>query len=1034
MKVRGERGRSALYIGCVYMPTDSTSVAVVESCYGRLKEDVLSFREKGQVVLLGDFNARVGRSVEVDDVIGMFGEDTCNASGNRLISFLNEVELVVCNGRKLVVEPEWTRVRPSLKQKSIIDYVITDTQLMTVSGDVHVDTTDIGCSDHFLVWVELGRAAKNSKKGKRVIRRWRLDRFGDDEVKLRYQNGLRAEVHGFSESIKRKVEGGMKGHDLVNEVLREWESIVNRVAKREVGDKMIVCGRAARWWDKELKEKISLRREVYKKVIKGREDLWNEYCRLRREVKELVREKKLTIWNEVVEKVNVDFDGSRKEFWAFVGRRTKGKKKNITSLKSDAGVSVTSTRGKLEVLQKHYQHLGKISVDSDFDANWKEEVESKVSSYGSMSESCEDDRLDIAIEKSEIVKCIRKLKNNKTGGSDGLVGELLKYGGSGMVCLLEQLFSVVWHEETVPGQWREGLIVNLFKKGDREDPGNYRGITLLSVVGKVFCKVLNNRLVHCLDKEGVLHEGQAGFRVNRSCMDNVYTLNEIVQGRLKEDKETYAFFLDVQKAYDTVWRDGLWLKLWDMGVKGRMWRVIKKMYEASRSAVFLEGEKSAVFRLEQGVAQGCSLSPILFSVFINDLLKEVEQAKLGVQLSSGKKIGGMLFADDFVGVSDSKESLQKLIDVVHGYCNKWRLKANVSKSAVMVFSKNSVEGGWKWGEHKLPKVSSYTYLGIDFARNGAWDVHLKRVLDNGRKKVNQLHSIISNRDINLSARRLLLLSVIRPSLEYGSEVWESNKGQTNALESVVLGGAKKILGCSSKTCNEAVRGDMGLETLKSRRDKAKLKWWYKLATMPQDRYPKQLFSQEWNVKPRRGRQRKTWGKVIDDIFLSLSLDKCEWLEDIEREDSSLAAFMSCVEECISERECRKFEEGLNNKVKLAMYKTFGKNVEFKKYLHGVSDAGTRLLFQFRSGTHGLNEELGRHRGREGKLECALCGAECESVVHVLWECSAYSSSRASFLLKLEELLGDRYADFEALNSVEKTSYVLGSELWEQNFN
>ena len=112
---------------------------------------------------------------------------------------------------------------------------------------------------------------------------------------------------------------------------------------------------------------------MYKKVIKGWEDLWDEYCRLCREVKELVREKKLTIWNEVVEKVNVDFDGIRKEFWAFVGRRTKGKK-NITSLKSDAGVSVTSTRGELEVLQKHYQLLGKIS---DFDANWKEEVESK---------------------------------------------------------------------------------------------------------------------------------------------------------------------------------------------------------------------------------------------------------------------------------------------------------------------------------------------------------------------------------------------------------------------------------------------------------------------------------------------------------------------------------------------------------------------------------------------------------------------------------------------------------------------------------
>ena len=153
-----------------------------------------------------------------------------------------------------------------------------------------------------------------------------------------------------------------------------------------------------------------------------------------------------------------------------------------------------------------------------------------------------------------------------------------------------------------------------------------------------------------------------------------------------------------------MWRDGLWLKLWDMGVKGRMWCVIKKMYGASRSRVHLEGEKSAMFSVEQDVAQGCSLSPILF------LLKDVEQAEFG-----------------------------------------------------------------------------------------------------------QLES----------ARRLLLLSVIRPSIEYRGEVWEGNKSQVDALESIILGGAKRNLGCSSKTCNEAVRGDMGLETLKSRRDRAKLKWWYK---------------------------------------------------------------------------------------------------------------------------------------------------------------------------------------------------------------
>ena len=128
-----------------------------------------------------------------------------------------------------------------------------------------------------------------------------------------------------------------------------------------------------------------------------------------------------------------------------------------------------------------------------FDANWKEEVEDGVGSYSSLSEEAGDAFLDTEIEKSEIAKCVRKFKNNKTGGSDGIVGELLKYGGSGMVDLLEQIFSVIW-QEIVPRQWRDGLIVNIFKKGDREDPGNYRCITLLSVVGKVFCKILNNRL------------------------------------------------------------------------------------------------------------------------------------------------------------------------------------------------------------------------------------------------------------------------------------------------------------------------------------------------------------------------------------------------------------------------------------------------------------------------------------------------------------------------------------------------------------
>ena len=126
---------------------------------------------------------------------------------------------------------------------------------------------------------------------------------------------------------------------------------------------------------------------------------------------------------------------------------------------------------------------------------------------------------------------------------------------------------------------------------------------------------------------------------------------------------------------------------------------------------------------------------------------------------------------------------------------------------------------------------------------------------------------------------------------------------------------------------------------------------------------------------------------MDDVFKSLDIDKGEWLEDIERGNSSLLSCLACVEECFSEIKSRRFEEGLNTKVKLDIYKRFCKSVEFKKYLHGVCDVGSRLMFKFRLGMNGLNEELGRHRGREGKMECSLYGDECDmcygSVQHIV---------------------------------------------------
>ena len=139
IKVRRGRGKESVYIGCIYMPTTTTTVSTMNTCYKNLKEDVLIFKEKGMVMLLGDFNARVGTTSEIDEVIGMFSKETSNDNGEKLVSFLTEVDLVSCNGRTFVTEPEWTRIRLGLKQKSIIDYIITDMQMLKKSGKLCVD-------------------------------------------------------------------------------------------------------------------------------------------------------------------------------------------------------------------------------------------------------------------------------------------------------------------------------------------------------------------------------------------------------------------------------------------------------------------------------------------------------------------------------------------------------------------------------------------------------------------------------------------------------------------------------------------------------------------------------------------------------------------------------------------------------------------------------------------------------------------------------------------------------------------------------
>ena len=259
-----------------------------------------------------------------------------------------------------------------------------------------------------------------------------------------------------------------------------------------------------------------------------------------------------------------------------------------------------SGEGVFEVWKESYRKLGiEDEKDPTFDVEFGKKVTAEQETiYG---QSFNDDNicaeLDRPINVQEVSDAIKRLKAGKASGNDEIVAEILKKGGDQVTYAVFLLCEKAWGEEKLPKDWR-----------------NYRGITLLSIVGKVYAQVINERLVRWSESNKILVEEQGGFRPQRGCPDQIFSLVEILQNRGK--KGTFCCFIDVKKAFDRVFRAGLWKRLAEEGVRGKLWRVLKSIYETVESCVVIDGRLSDWFPIDTGVRQGCVLSPLLRSLLM----------------------------------------------------------------------------------------------------------------------------------------------------------------------------------------------------------------------------------------------------------------------------------------------------------------------------------------------------------------------------------------------------------------------------------
>ncbi|KAL7723877.1 hypothetical protein ACLKA6_004303 [Drosophila palustris] len=275
-----------------------------------------------------------------------------------------------------------------------------------------------------------------------------------------------------------------------------------------------------------------------------------------------------------------------------------------------------------------------------------------------------------------------------------------------------------------------------------------------------------------MDNHKILSEYQSGFRKGYSTVDSIFVLTSIANDYLHKKKKLYLFFVDFKAAFDTVDRRSLFLKLSNLGISFKMLKILSSMYERNTVAVWDGNELSPWFDSNLGVKQGCLLSPILFSLYVDDIVSTLQG---GVELGTSR-IKVLMYADDMVLLADSADALQTMINALHVYCVTWSLQINCAKSKVMIIKdgrgRSAREDNWCLNGVQLEVVKQYKYLGIILTSNMSFKMHAEQKLKDSKAALNSTWKhILGKQHVNHSLKYKVFLATARAIMCYAAQVW-----------------------------------------------------------------------------------------------------------------------------------------------------------------------------------------------------------------------------------------------------------------------
>ena len=440
-------------------------------------------------------------------------------------------------------------------------------------------------------------------------------------------------------------------------------------------------------------------------------------------------------------------------------------------------------------------------------------------------------------------------------------------GSEGRQMLLE-ILNLAWEQETKPTDWEIGQILPIFKKGNPKDCNNYRGITVLSSAVKVYEQILNKKLK--LFTEPILSECQSGFRKGRSVQDHIFTVKEIINRKRQQGEDVYMAFIDLEKAFDSVPRLKFWTSLQKLGVNNKLIRAIKSLYKNTTNYVIRKNRKSETFTTKDGLRQGGGLSPTLFNIFMDDIIKQCElrtkKVLVGYRYLQPVKLSQCAFADDIVLFAPSERELQNNLNIWNEELKNNGMKINKSKTKIMAITENNQDLDVYLEGVKLEQVDQYKYLGVLLDKTGDQEAEINVRIENTLKLYFAMNkSFINKKEISRKTKINVFKAVYRPVLTYACESWILSKRQKSKIQATEMKYLRRTIGVTrrNRIKNTQIREEVGVQSTLEFIEQRQLSWWGHLVRLNDIKPAQEIFI--FIILSMRGNQAyygETWILVI----------------------------------------------------------------------------------------------------------------------------------------------------------------------------